>query len=64
MLQSINLKDKLVYLIIKTDRVTVVCFRKNTNEIPNCITSGVLGVLPNTLGMLQATGFENYFRFW
>lgn len=28
---------------------------KNTNEIPNCITSGVLGVLPNTLGMLQAT---------
>ena len=28
---------------------------KKNNNIPNCITSGVLGVLPNTLGMLQAT---------
>ena len=28
---------------------------KNSKEIPNCVTTGVLGVLPNTLGMLQAT---------
>lgn len=28
---------------------------KNAQEVPNCITTGVLGVLPNTLGMLQAT---------
>lgn len=28
---------------------------KNTQEVPNCVTTGVLGVLPNTLGMLQAT---------
>ncbi|WP_264559447.1 HesA/MoeB/ThiF family protein [Flavobacterium sp. N2270] len=28
---------------------------KNSQEIPNCVTTGVLGVLPNTLGMLQAT---------
>jgi adenylyltransferase/sulfurtransferase len=28
---------------------------KENNNVPNCITSGVLGVLPNTLGMLQAT---------
>jgi adenylyltransferase/sulfurtransferase len=24
-------------------------------DVPNCVTSGVLGVLPNTLGMFQAT---------
>tara|TARA_R110000850_G_scaffold80947_1_gene173937 strand:+ start:221231 stop:222295 length:1065 start_codon:yes stop_codon:yes gene_type:complete len=28
---------------------------KNSHEVPNCVTTGVLGVLPNTLGMLQAT---------
>ncbi|NHN24115.1 hypothetical protein FIA58_000365 [Flavobacterium jejuense] len=28
---------------------------KNSYEVPNCVTTGVLGVLPNTLGMLQAT---------
>lgn len=28
--------------------------RENAN-IPNCVTTGVLGVLPNTLGMFQAT---------
>lgn len=28
---------------------------KESNAIPNCVTTGVLGVLPNTLGMLQAT---------
>ncbi len=28
---------------------------KESNSVPNCITTGVLGVLPNTLGMLQAT---------
>lgn len=28
---------------------------KETGSIPNCNTTGVLGVLPNTLGMLQAT---------
>lgn len=26
-----------------------------SQKIPNCVTSGVLGVLPNTIGMLQAT---------
>ena len=28
---------------------------KESGSIPNCVTTGVLGVLPNTLGMLQAT---------
>jgi adenylyltransferase/sulfurtransferase len=28
---------------------------KESDSIPNCISTGVLGVLPNTLGMLQAT---------
>ena len=28
---------------------------ENLNAIPNCVTSGVLGVLPNTLGSFQAT---------
>ncbi|MFC6266742.1 HesA/MoeB/ThiF family protein [Frigoriflavimonas asaccharolytica] len=28
---------------------------KESETIPNCVTTGVLGVLPNTLGMLQAT---------
>lgn len=28
---------------------------KNSHEVPNCVTTGVLGILPNTLGMLQAT---------
>lgn len=28
---------------------------KESSEVPNCVTSGVLGVLPNTLGMLQAS---------
>lgn len=28
---------------------------KESGNIPNCETTGVLGVLPNTLGMLQAT---------
>ena len=28
---------------------------KESNSVPNCITTGVLGVLPNTLGILQAT---------
>jgi len=28
---------------------------KESASIPNCVTMGVLGVLPNTLGMLQAT---------
>lgn len=28
---------------------------KESGNIPNCVTTGVLGVLPNTLGMLQAT---------
>jgi len=28
---------------------------KENINVPNCITTGVLGVLPNTLGMLQAT---------
>jgi adenylyltransferase/sulfurtransferase len=28
---------------------------KEIGNIPNCVTTGVLGVLPNTLGMLQAT---------
>lgn len=28
---------------------------KVSNSVPNCITTGVLGVLPNTLGILQAT---------
>ncbi len=32
-------------------------FPENESKIaiPNCVTSGVLGILPNTLGMLQAT---------
>jgi molybdopterin/thiamine biosynthesis adenylyltransferase/rhodanese-related sulfurtransferase len=29
--------------------------KEGLNAIPNCVTSGVLGVLPNTLGALQAT---------
>ena len=29
--------------------------KEDLNTIPNCVTSGVLGVLPNTLGALQAT---------
>ncbi len=28
---------------------------KERSAVPNCVTTGVLGVLPNTLGMLQAT---------
>jgi molybdopterin/thiamine biosynthesis adenylyltransferase/rhodanese-related sulfurtransferase len=28
---------------------------KNQNNVPNCTTSGVIGVLPNLLGTLQAT---------
>lgn len=28
---------------------------ESKKEVPNCVTSGVLGVLPNTLGMFQAT---------
>ena len=28
---------------------------KESAPIPNCVTTGVLGVIPNTLGMLQAT---------
>ncbi len=28
---------------------------KKSQEAPNCVTTGVLGVLPSTLGMLQAT---------
>lgn len=28
---------------------------ENKKEVPNCVTSGVLGVLPNTLGLFQAT---------
>jgi molybdopterin/thiamine biosynthesis adenylyltransferase/rhodanese-related sulfurtransferase len=28
---------------------------KGLNNVPNCVESGVLGVLPNTLGTLQAT---------
>ena len=28
---------------------------RENNSVPNCETTGVLGVLPNTLGMLQAT---------
>lgn len=28
---------------------------RESNAVPNCVTTGVLGVLPNTLGMLQAT---------
>lgn len=28
---------------------------ESEKEVPNCVTSGVLGVLPNTLGMFQAT---------
>jgi molybdopterin/thiamine biosynthesis adenylyltransferase/rhodanese-related sulfurtransferase len=28
---------------------------KESNNVPNCSNTGVLGVLPNTLGMLQAT---------
>ncbi|KHJ39402.1 putative adenylyltransferase/sulfurtransferase MoeZ [Pedobacter glucosidilyticus] len=28
---------------------------KESDSIPNCISTGVLGVLPNTLGILQAT---------
>lgn len=29
--------------------------QENLNSVPNCVESGVLGVLPNTLGVLQAT---------
>ncbi|WP_339918677.1 HesA/MoeB/ThiF family protein [uncultured Flavobacterium sp.] len=29
--------------------------KEGLNAIPNCVTSGVLGILPNTLGALQAT---------
>ncbi|WP_281298208.1 HesA/MoeB/ThiF family protein [Flavobacterium limnophilum] len=29
--------------------------QENLNAVPNCVESGVLGVLPNTLGTLQAT---------
>lgn len=29
--------------------------KESLNAVPNCVSSGVLGVLPNTLGTLQAT---------
>lgn len=39
------------------DSATYRCLfpEKESGLVPNCVTTGVLGVLPNTLGMFQAT---------